>query len=64
MDELARRGLQTCCINHIDPKGLLLAYFQACAENRGQVPDDITPFVPWNLSDENRQAWQRDQGFP
>jgi transposase len=56
--------LQTCCINHIDPKGLLLAYFQACAENRGQVPADITPFVPWNLSDENRQAWQLDQGLP
>jgi transposase len=56
--------LQTCCINRIDPQKLLLAYFQACAENRGQVPADIERFVPWSLSDENRQAWQLNQGFP
>jgi transposase len=56
--------LQTCCINRIDPKQLLLAYFQACAENRGQVPQDITPFLPWNLSEKNRHAWQLNDGFP
>lgn len=56
--------LQTCCINRIDPHKLLLAYFQECAENRGCVPQDPSTFLPWNLAEENRQAWQLNDGFP
>lgn len=56
--------LQTCCINRIDPQQLLLAYFQACAENRGCVPQDPSAFLPWNLTEEKLQAWQLNDGFP
>ena len=56
--------LQTCCINRIDPQRLLLAYFQACAENRGRVPQDPSAFLPWNLTGEKRQAWKLNDGFP
>ncbi|BBO81244.1 transposase [Desulfosarcina ovata subsp. sediminis] len=56
--------LQTCCINRIDPQRLLLAYFQACAENRGRVPQDPSAFLPWNLTEEKRQAWKLNDGFP
>jgi transposase len=56
--------LQTCCINRIDPQKLLLAYFQACARNRGCVPQDPSVFLPWRLTDEKRQAWQLNDGFP
>ena len=56
--------LQTCCINRIDPMKLLLAYFQACAENRGCVPQDPSAFLPWNLTEEKRQAWKLNEAFP
>ena len=56
--------LQTCCINRTDPQNLLQAYFQACAENRGCVPQDPSAFLPWNLTEETRQAWQLNDGFP
>jgi transposase len=56
--------LQTCLINRIDPKLMLLAYFQACAENGGYEPQDPSAFLPWNLPEERRQAWQLSQGFP
>jgi transposase len=56
--------LQTCCINRIDPQRQLRAYFQACAENRGCVPQDPSAFLPWNLTEEKRQAWQLNGGFP
>ncbi|WP_419662170.1 transposase, IS66 family [Desulfosarcina variabilis str. Montpellier] len=56
--------LQTCCINRIDPQKLLLACFQACAKNRGYVPQDPSAFFPWNLTEETRQAWQINDGFP
>ena len=38
--------LQTCCINRIDPMKLLLAYFQACAENGDVCPKIRPPFYP------------------
>lgn len=31
-------------------------YLQSCAEAGSQAPADITPFLPWNLSDEQRSA--------
>jgi transposase len=31
-------------------------YLQSCAETGGQAPADITPFLPWNLSAEQRTA--------
>ena len=31
-------------------------FLQSCAENGGQVPLDINPFLPWNLSSEQRRV--------
>ncbi len=31
-------------------------FLQSCADNGGQVPIDIQPFLPWNLSPEQRRA--------
>ena len=56
--------LQTCLLNRIDPKLMLLAYFQACAENGGCEPQNLAAFLPWNLPEEKRSAWQLGQGFP
>jgi transposase len=49
---------QTLLMNHIDPQKFLLAYFQACAENGGHAPDDVDAFLPWNLSEEQKEAWR------
>lgn len=31
-------------------------FLQSCAENDGRVPSDIDPFLPWNMSSEQRHA--------
>ena len=31
-------------------------FLQSCAENGGRVPFDIHPFLPWNMSSEQRRA--------
>lgn len=56
--------LQTCCVNRVDPKKMLLAYFEACAENGGKAPEDVSGFLPWNLSAEVRQTWHPGDAFP
>jgi transposase len=35
----------------------LTAYLQACAEAGGAVPANPDAFLPWNLTEEQRQAW-------
>jgi transposase len=35
-------------------------FLQSCAENGGQAPADITPFLPWELSAERRAALTRE----
>ncbi len=35
----------------------LTAYLQACAENGGKAPPDVTEFLPWNLSEHRRREF-------
>jgi transposase len=49
---------QTLLLNHIDPQKFLVAYFEACARNGGKPPEDLEAFLPWNLSEERKAAWQ------
>jgi transposase len=41
---------------NVNPRAWLTWYLQACAEAGGEAPKDITPFLPWNLSTEQRAA--------
>ena len=41
---------------NLNPRAWLAWYLQACAEAGGTAPLDITPFLPWNLSPEQRTA--------
>ncbi|MFH1136715.1 MAG: IS66 family transposase [Pseudomonadota bacterium] len=50
--------LQTVLKNKIDPQVFLLGYFEACAKNRGKPPEDINSFLPWNFSEERKEAWK------
>jgi transposase len=40
----------------INPQRWLMWYFENCAAAGGKAPEDIEPFLPWNLSDERRLA--------
>jgi transposase len=43
---------QTLKLWNINPRKWLTQYLQACADNRSQVPDDLTCFLPWTMSKE------------
>jgi transposase len=40
----------------INPRWWLTWYLESCAAAGGKAPEDIQPFLPWNLSDERRSA--------
>lgn len=40
----------------INPRLWLLWYLESCAASGGVAPNDIQPFLPWNLSPERRAA--------
>jgi transposase len=50
--------VQTLQVNGLSPKEFLLAYFQACAENGGNPPENPESFLPWNLSQEQKDRWR------
>jgi len=43
----------------INQRHWLMAYLTACAENGGQPPEDIAPFIPWLMSEERRAELSR-----
>ena len=49
---------QTARHNSLDPVKYLTAYLRAAASNHGKAPDNIDRFLPWNLSEDQRAAWQ------
>ena len=55
---------QTYLKNQIDPQQFLLAFFEACAQNGGQSLETVEDWLPWNLSDEQKQAWVYPQHPP
>jgi transposase len=40
----------------LNPRRWLTWYLESCAAAGGKAPEDIQPFLPWNLSDERRLA--------
>ena len=46
--------LATLNLWQINPRLWLTWYLQSCAEAGGQLPNDIEPFLPWNLSEDLR----------
>jgi transposase len=47
--------LQTILLWGINPKHWLQLFLQACADNGGQTPADLSPFLPWQMSEQRRQ---------
>jgi transposase len=46
--------------NELNPRLWLTWYLESCAECGGQAPQDITSFLPWNLTLERRRALALD----
>jgi transposase len=40
---------QTLALHGVDDRRYLTAYLEACAQNQGQPPSDLTPWLPWNF---------------
>jgi transposase len=40
----------------LNPRRWLTWYLESCAAEGGKAPEDIQPFLPWNLSDQRREA--------
>jgi transposase len=47
--------LATLTLAQINVRTWLTWFLNCCAENGGQVPSDITPFLPWEMSVEKRR---------
>jgi len=41
---------------NINPRRWLRWYLDACAAAGGQIPDDTSPYLPWNMNEEQRQT--------
>lgn len=55
---------QTLLMNGLNPKDFLLAYLETCAISGGQPPENLKEFLPWNLSQEQKDAWRCPEPFP
>ena len=49
--------LATLRQHRICPRRYFQAYFEACARHRGQVPQALAEFLPWEWSAQQRAAW-------
>lgn len=47
--------LQTVILWKLNPRHWLHAYLTACAQNGGQAPTDLAPFLPWAMNEARRQ---------
>ena len=48
---------QTCLRNRIDPQQFFLAFFEACAQNGGRPPEELDEWLPWDLSEAQKNTW-------
>ena len=49
--------LGTLALNGIDVLRWLEAWLEACARNGGQPPDDLSPWLPWTMSEARRRKF-------
>jgi len=58
---------QTLLLWKLNPHHWLDSYLTACAENSGQPPADLSPFIPWEMIEERKQQLAKPMtsaGFP
>jgi transposase len=47
---------QTLGLWNINPRLWLTSFLEACAANQGKAPEDIRSFLPFNMTEEQRNA--------
>jgi transposase len=50
---------QTLLLWKLNPHHWLYHYLNTCAENGGKAPTDLTPFIPWKMDDQQKQAFTK-----
>jgi transposase len=53
--------LQTLCLWNLNPRLWLTAYLQECAEAGGKAPPTLDAFLPWKMSEQQRQKWSLEK---
>ena len=46
---------QTLGLHGINQRHWLNSYLLSCAENKGKAPEDLSPFLPWEMDKERRR---------
>ena len=46
---------QTLLKHEVNPRVWLQEYLHACASNGGQAPEEVSRFLPWKMSEEDRR---------
>ena len=54
--------LATLSLWKLNPRNWLTWYLEQCAMAGGKVPEDIEPFLPWNI-DAEKHSELRERGF-
>lgn len=54
---------QTWLANDLNPHSLLTDYFQQCSQIPGQIPADITQFIPWTMTEERKQKFRLPKNY-
>ena len=49
--------LGTLALNGIDVRRWLEAWLTACAKNGGKAPDDLSPWLPWSMSEGRKRSF-------
>ena len=49
---------------NINPRRWLTEYLQACAENGGAAPPDLSPFLPWSMTEERIASMRQPSSAP
>ena len=49
---------QTLALWNINPRTWLRAYLEGCGKAGGKAPTDISGYLPWNLSPQQKEAWR------
>lgn len=50
---------QTLVLWNINPQVWLEKFFRACAENKGLPLEDVSPFLPWNMNEQELEVYSK-----
>ncbi|MCP4337904.1 MAG: hypothetical protein GY799_03240 [Desulfobulbaceae bacterium] len=55
---------QTMVLCDLNNHHWLRSYLTACAENHGKAPEDFSPFLPWEMTEERRRQLAKLLNIP